>query len=143
MREREVKKTLSEHLRADGFKLLDVRYRSRRGIDIEALCPEAGPKVYIEVKGERSGPNPQAKRRAALGEALLQVLEVYDGFSVCAIALPDTRGFRSLVARVHPPLKALGIHVVFVDEKGFSHLGPDSPTPLPQPISSLRHVLCP
>lgn len=60
----------------------------------------------------------------ALGEALLQILSLYDGSSVCVIALPNTRGFRSLAQKVHPPLARLGIHVLFVGGDGqIRHLG--------------------
>ncbi len=144
MREREVKALLSERLRAEGFRLLDVRYRSRRGIDIEASHPRSPQKLYIEVKGERRGGNPTIMRRRALGEALLQVFEAYgDDEAVYAIALQDTRGFRSLVARIFPALKAFGLHVIFVGNGTFAHLGPNSPTPIPQPVSSLQRALRP
>lgn len=140
MREDEVKRRLAEQLRAEGFMNLKVRYGQERGIDIEAQFPDFRRWLYIEVKGDRPGGQEAATRRAALGEALLQILEVYDGSAACAIAVPDSRGFRGLAQRLLLPLQKLGLHVIFVGEEGLWHLGPRS-GPLPQRISSLKEVL--
>lgn len=139
MREREVKERLAERLRSEGFMNLRVRYGQERGIDIEAQFPDSRRWVYIEVKGDRPGGQEAATRRAVLGEALLQLFEVYDGSAICAIALPDSQGFRGLAQRILLPLQKMGLHVIFVGE-GFWHLGPRS-GPGPRKISSLKEVL--
>lgn len=142
MRERQVKEILAQKLQAEGFMNLTVRYGNERGVDIEAQFPDSGRRLYIEVKGERPGAHETAKRRVALGEALLQIFAVYDGSSVCAIALPNTRGFRSLAQRVFTPLSRLELHALFVGEDGeIWHLGPKTPAGLPRRISSLKEVL--
>lgn len=138
MREREVKQRLAERLRSEGFMNLKVRYSSERGIDIEAQFPDSRRWVYIEAKGKRAGGQEAATRRAVLGEALLQVFEVYDGSAVCAIALPETRGFRSLARRILLPLGRLGLNVIFVGEEGLWHLGKGA---MPRKVSSLKEVL--
>ncbi len=143
MRERKVKQLLAKQLEAEGFMNLKVRYGHERGVDIEAQFPESGRKLYIEVKGERTGAQ-AANIRQVFGEALLQIFTAYDGSSVCAIALPNTRGFRGLARRVFTPLSRLGLHALFVSEDGeIWHLGPKTPAGLPRRISSLKEVLQP
>ena len=141
VREREVKRLLAQRLREEGFMNLKVRYGREHGIDIEAQFPETRRWLYIEVKGERPGGQATATRRAALGEALLQILSVYDGSTVCAIALPFTRGYQNLVRRILVPLHRLGLHMIFVREDEVWHLAPGSPGFLPQRVASLREVL--
>ncbi len=141
MRESKAKRILAERLDAEGFMNLTVRYGQKRGIDIEAQFPDSGRWLYIEVKGERAGGQAAATRRAALGEALLQAFSVYDDSAVCAIALPNTRGFRNLIRRMLVPLRKLGLHVIFVGEEEIWHLGPDTPGGLPRRVSSLKEVL--
>ena len=141
MRERKVKQILAQHLEEEGFMNLKVRYGSERGVDIEAQFPESGRWLYMEVKGTRTGAQ-AATIRAVFGEALLQVFSIYDGSAVCAIALPNTRGFRGLAQRVFLPLSRLGLHVVFVGKDGeIWHLGPTAPAGLPRRVSSLRKAL--
>lgn len=119
-----------------------VRYGNERGVDIEAQFPDTRRWIFIEVKGERSGSQKTAQQRAALGEALLQIFNVYDSTSVCAIALPNTRGFQKLIRNIFLPLSRLRIHVLFIGEDGeIWHAGPTTPAGLPRRISSLREAL--
>ena len=141
VREREVKRLLAQRLQEEGFMNLKVRYGPERGIDIEAQFPDSRRHLYIEVKGERPGGQATATRRAALGEALLQILSVYDGSAVCAIALPFTRGYQNLVRRILVPLRRLGLHMIFVRGDEIWHLAPGSPGFLPRKAASLREVL--
>ena len=142
MRERKVKQILAQRIEDEGFMNLKVRYGSERGVDIEAQFPDSRRWLYIEVKGERPGGQETAQRRVVLGEALLQVFSIYDGSSVCAIALPNTRGFRNLAQRIFLPLSRLGLHVIFVGENGeIWHLGPATPAGLPRRVPSLRKAL--
>ncbi|GAA6751420.1 hypothetical protein Thermus77412_19730 [Thermus antranikianii] len=143
MRERRVTEILAQKLKEEGFVNLTVRSGKEHGPDIEAKLPASGRKLYVEAKGERPGGPEGSKRRIALGEALLQILSLYDGSSVCAIALPNTRGFRNLVPKVYPPLARLGIHVLFVDEDGqIWHLGPkETLKSVPRRIDSLKEAL--
>jgi hypothetical protein len=135
MRERRVTEILAQRLQEERFMSLAVRYGQEQGPDLEARLPASGRRVYIEAKGEQPGGNESAKRRTALGKALLQILLRYDSISVCAIALPNTRGF-------HPPLARLGIHVLLVGEDGqIWHLGPKTPAGLPRRIASLKDTL--
>ena len=141
MREREVKQQLAEQLRKEGFMNLKVRYGQEHGIDIEAQFPKSRRWLYIEAKGERPGGQEAAKRRVALGEALLQILSVYDGLAVCAIALPFTHGYQNLVRQILVPLQRLELHMIFVREDEVWHLAPGSKGFLPQKVASLREVL--
>ena len=142
MRERRVTEILAQRLQEERFMSLGVRYGQEQGPDLEARLPASGRRVYIEAKGEQPGGNESAKRRTALGKALLQILLRYDSISVCAIALPNTRGFRNLAQKVHPPLARLGIHVLLVGEDGqIWHLGPKTPAGLPRRIASLKDTL--
>lgn len=118
---------------------LQVRYGQEPGIDIEAQFPNSRRWLYIEVKGTRPGAHEAASRRAALGEALWQIFSVYDGSAVCAIALPNTRGFRQLVRRILTPLGILRLHILYVGERELWHQAPDEP--MPQPIAGLRETL--
>jgi hypothetical protein len=141
MREREVKQRLAEQLRKEGFMNLNVRYGQEHRIDIEAQFPRSRRWLYIEVKGERPGGQEAAKRRAALGEALLQILSVYDGSAVCAIALPFTRGYQNLVRQILVPLQRLELHMIFVREGEIWHLAPGSQGFLPQKVAALMEAL--
>ncbi|MCS7137241.1 MAG: hypothetical protein NZ941_02600, partial [Candidatus Caldarchaeum sp.] len=139
MREAEVKRRLAEQLRAEGFLNLRVRYGQEPGIDIEAQFPDSRRWLYIEVKGTRPGGHETASRRAALGEALWQIFSVYDGMAVCAIALPDTRGFRKLVQQILTPLSQLCLHILYVGEDEMWHQAPNEL--LPRRIASLKEAL--
>lgn len=141
VRERELKERLAERLRSEGFMNLRVRYGREHGIDIEAQFPATQRWLYIEVKGERPGGQATATRRATMGEALLQILSVYDGSAVCAIALPFTRGYQNLVRQLLVPLQRLGLHMIFVREGEIWHLAPGSPGFFPQKVASLMEVL--
>jgi len=141
VREREVKERLAERLRSEGLMNLRVRYGREHGIDIEAQFPATRRWLYIEVKGERPGGQATANRRTALGEALLQIFEVYNGSAACAIALPNTRGFQNLARRILMPLGRLGLHLIFVGEEEIWHLAPNAPGGLPRKVSSLKEVL--
>jgi len=141
VREQKVKQILAEHLKMEGFMNLKVRYGHERGIDIEAQFPESGRWLYIEVKGTRTGAQ-AANIRQVFGEALLQIFSIYDGSSVCAIALPNTQEFRRLARQIFMPLSRLGVHALFVGKNGeIWHLGPKTPAGLPRRVSSLKEVL--
>lgn len=139
MREAEVKRRLAERLQAEGFLNLRVRYGQEPGIDIEAQFPDSRRWLYIEVKGTRSGGYDTANRRAVLGEALWQIFSVYDGSAVCAIALPNTRGFRRLIEQILTPLSRLRLHILYVGEDELWHQAPNEP--LPCRITSLKEAL--
>lgn len=55
---------------------------------------------------------------------MLQILSVYDANVVCAIALPFTEGYRNLVKNIHPGLRRLNRHVLFVQDEEVWHLAP-------------------
>lgn len=141
MREKEIKALIARKLKDEGFSFPQVRYGSRRGIDIETKHPDTKVPIFMEIKGERPGGSESAKSRAAVGEALFQIFSVYDGSSLCALVFPKTKRFLNLLKRVKKPLSELKIHILFVNEKGIWHLAPDSPLPFPQKIDSLREAL--
>ena len=100
MREREVTRTVPQRLRAEGLVGLKLRYKNDRGPDIEGDLPRSRRKLFIEAKGERAGADPWgegANCRMAMGEALLQVLSVYDQDVVCGIAVPYTKEFQKVL----------------------------------------------
>lgn len=137
MREREIVKTVAEQLRAEGLMDLKVRYKNERGPDIEGYLPRSRRRVFIEAKGER----PSGNERAAVGEALLQILSQYDTDVVCAIALPFVARFQHLVRSTLPGLKRLGLHVLLVRDGEVWHLGPRAAGFFPSKPESLIEML--
>lgn len=110
MRERDLVKILAERLRQEGLVDLKMRAGHQRGSDIEGKLPESGRRLFIEAKGERSYPD----ARAAMGEAILQILHHYDYDVICALAVPYTRAFEKLLRSIMPGLARLGIHGLLV-----------------------------
>lgn len=141
MRERRVVEILAQRLMKEGFLNVKPRYGSERGVDLEAQFPDSRRWLYIEAKGERPGSHETAKRRVVLGEALFQIFNIYDDSAVCAIALPNTRGFRNLARGIFGPLSRLGVHVLFIGEDGeVWHLDPKK-VGLPHRVPCLREEL--
>lgn len=120
MRERELVQTLAERLQRDGLSDLRVRYGSERGADIEGTLPRSCKRLFIEAKGIRARRN----ERAALGEALLQILRHYDYDVVCAIAVPYCEPFTELLRSILPGLSVLGIHILLVRPEEIWHVPP-------------------
>ena len=142
MREREVTRRIAERLKAEGVLNMTVRYQQEHGPDIEAELPDTRKKLYIEAKGERPGGQETAKRRVALGEALFQILSVYDLDVICVIALPYTKGYQDLVKRIMPGLRQLHLHVLFVGADGIWHLSPKTNGFFPTKPVLLLEALC-
>lgn len=141
MREREVVRRLAERLQAEGVLNLKVRYGQEHGPDIEAELPTSHRRLFIEAKGERPGGQEGAKRRVALGEALFQILSVYDTDVVCALGLPFTKGYQTLVRNVLPGLRKLGVHVLWVRDDEIWHLSPVAQGFFPTKPESIVKVL--
>ncbi len=137
MREREVTRTLAEQLRAEGLLNLQVRYRNERGPDIEGTLPRSGRILYVEAKGERTN----VSERVIMGEALLQILSHYDRDVVCALAVPYTSGFESVLRNILPGLRRLGLHVLLVSEGEVWYLGPQAAGFFPERPARLVEVL--
>jgi hypothetical protein len=118
--------SLCEHLGADGWKIVSKAMPDQRGTDVVAT--RAGVRLEVEAKGEggskadkkRFGkPFDQAQVKVHAGEALLKALAVVaKGRAQAAIAFPDSRRHRSVVAPVRPALDRLGITVFWVSENG-------------------------
>jgi len=141
MREREVVKRIAERLRIEGLMNLQVRYGQEQGLDIEGVLPSSRRRLYIEAKGDRPGGQEAAKRRVALGEALYQILAVYDADVVCAIALPSNQGFQRLLRNILPGLHRLGLHVLLVGDTDIWHLAPSAQGFFPSKPQSLIEAL--
>ncbi len=79
----------------------------------------------------------------AVGEALFQVLSRYGPSTVVqALAFPYHEGYESLLRRILPALRCLGIHLLLVSEnRDVWHLGPQAPGFFPEKPSSLLEVL--
>lgn len=110
-------------------------------MDIEAQLPDSRRRLFIEAKGDRPGGREAAKRRVALGEALLQILTAYDGQAVCGTALPFSEGYVNLVRNIFPGIQRLGLHVVFVRDAEVWHLSPKAKGFFPTRPESLVGVL--
>lgn len=110
MKERELIKILAERLQSEGLNDLHVRPGNQRGADLEGVLPRSRRRLFIEAKGVRASGN----ERAAMGEALLQILRHYDYDVVCAIAVPYTSTFEDLLRSIMPGLNALRIHGLMV-----------------------------
>ena len=117
---------LCEHLAADGWKIVSRAMPNQRGTDVVAT--RAGVRLEVEAKGEGSSkahtarfgkPFDQAQVRVHVGEAVLKALAVVaHGEAQAAVAFPDGRRHRSVVAPVRPALGRLGITVFWVSEDG-------------------------
>ncbi len=137
MQERDVTRTLAERLRREGLLNLTVRYGSEPGPDIEGWLPRSRRRLFVEAKGER----PSGNERAAVGEALLQILSRYDADVVCALALPYTDRFEDLVRSILPGLRQLGLHILLVRRAQIWHLGPQAAGFFPARPDSLLEAL--
>lgn len=133
MREREVVRVIAERLRSEGISDLKVRYASQRGADIEGTLPRSRRRLLIEAKGVRSG----GGERSALGEALLQILSLYDRDVVCAIGTPYTRKFENFLRSIIPGLAYLGIHLLLVRDDEIWHVDPKKKGFFPERVESL------
>jgi len=126
MREREVTKVVAARLREEGALNLKVRYGSEGGPDIECDLPGSGRRLYVEAKGFRAGGKVSQNCRTTVGEALLQIFSIYDRDVLCAMALPYSDGYTTVVRNIMPGLRVLGVHVLLVRGTEVWHLRPDS-----------------
>ena len=117
---------LCQYLSADGWKIVSTAMPNQRGTDVVAT--RAGLRLEVEAKGAGSSkahtarfgkPFDQAQVKVHVGEAVLKALAVVaEGKAQAAIAFPDGRRHRSVVAPVRPALGRLGITVFWVTEDG-------------------------
>jgi len=144
MQEREVTRTVPQRLRAEGLVGLKACCKNERGPDIEGYLPRSRRKLFIEAKGERAGADrwgEGANCWMAMGEALLQVLSVYDQDVVCGIAVPYTKEFQKVLQNILPGFQKLGLHVLLVREGEVWHLGPHATGFFPEKSESLIEIL--
>jgi len=141
MHEREVTKKVAERLRVEGVLDLVVQFRNEKGPDIKAGLPGSRRWLYVEAKGERKDIVQNQTCRSALGEALVQVLSVYDKDVVCAIAVPYSEDYSAVVRTIMPGLRRLGLHVLLVKDEETWQLAADGPGFLPSISESVVGVL--
>ncbi len=134
-------RAVAERLRSEGLYPRQVRLSRETGPDIEARLP-TGRRLLLEAKGDRGGGRAQ-RQRAAVGEALLQVLSAFGTpEAVHALAFPYNDGYERLMRRIFPGLRRLGIHILLVDENGAVwHVGPDALGFFPEKPKSLVETL--
>ena len=141
MRERQVTETIADKLKSEGLLNLKARYSNEHGPDIEGRLPQSRRWLFIEAKGEPGSKDKSLDRRMRLGEALLQVLCVYDHDVVCAIALPYNEGYETLVRRILAGIRCLGVHILMVRGEDVWHLAPDAKGFFPTKADSLMAEL--
>jgi hypothetical protein len=137
MRERQVTETIAEKLKSEGLLNLRFRIGNEHGPDIEGRLPQSRRWLFIEAKGEPGSKEKSIDRRMRLGEALLQVLTVYDHDVVCAIALPYNEGYETLVRKILAGIGRLGVHILLVRGEDVWHLAPDAKGFFPTKVKSL------
>ncbi len=145
MREREVTKTVAERLSAEGLLNMQVRYGNQRGPDIEGVLPRSGRRLFVEAKGERGNlpGNRSLDARIAVGEALVQILSLWDRDVVCGIALPFTREFENTVRNIQAGIRELGLHLLLVRDGSIWYLGPKAQGFFPERRETLMEALEP
>jgi hypothetical protein len=127
--ENDVVSAVERHFERHGYTVRQVRRTTERGTDVVAAG--RGEVWYVEAKGGTSS-KPHTRRfgkpfnlgqinshvSRALFTAMTTVSNPPDGKRTrAAIALPDDEGHQTVVGRVAPALRRLGIRVLWVTSR--------------------------
>jgi hypothetical protein len=126
--EDDVVRAVADHLRSDGWTVVQSLTTNDRGVDIVATQHD-GSTLHVEAKGGTSSkvrtarhgrPFDRSQVRDHVAKAVLTALE---GIArrddiLSAIAVPDDPLHREFVGRVAYPLDVLGVITFFVDDAG-------------------------
>jgi len=111
MREDDMFSRMTDFLKSEGYRILEVHRGRERGPDI--VAEKAGRKLVIEMKGDTMALS------VDLGTAIWQLMRYMKG-SLEDYALAVTPSYKRYVKAVEYPLKQLDVKVFVVSEKGVS-----------------------
>jgi len=129
--ENDVVQAVVNHLKKNGFKILNQATTVQRGIDIEAKGKKTKVHLFVEAKGATSS-KPKTKRFGKLfngnqieshvSRAILKLMKIASNMPEnrdmkVAMALPDNEGHRKLIEEIYPSLIRLRIGVLWVNDK--------------------------
>jgi predicted transcriptional regulator len=121
--ENDVITAVTDYLRKNGYKIVQVSNTRQKGHDI--IAEREGLQLFVEAKGETSSkshtqrfgkPFDSAQVRVHVAEALYKAIATRqrDSKALLAIAFPLTRTHERLVGAVSKVAGQLGIRVFFV-----------------------------
>lgn len=108
-----------------GWKIEVMATTSERGPDV--VASRGGRRLRVEAKGETSSKDDSnrtgelfssSQRFISLAAAMLktaQMMHAYDDDDLAVMAVPDSPGFRKLIASIEPFLKRAGLGVLWVE----------------------------
>jgi hypothetical protein len=126
--ENQVIKYVSQYLINNGYKILDTKNTSEKGIDIKAIHPEDGS-CFVEAKGETSSkketnrygkPFTVSQIKTHIGVAILKSFQIkqYNVNSNVFIALPHEKNHIEIFNSIKNCLMEAKIKVIFVKRDG-------------------------
>ena len=109
MKEEELFDPMIEHLKSNGYRILEEHRGREKGIDLVAANGEN--KIVIELKGDSAAPD------VDFGTLIYQIMKRMGNESE-KYAIGVSEKYRKHAERCKPPLQKLKIIVYIINEKG-------------------------
>lgn len=131
LNENDIVRILTEHLKANGYDIVQSLDTNSKGVDIIADNIKTKQRLFVEAKGETSSkehtnrfgkPFEGKQIRNHIARAVLAAMKIISAKPAgnktrAAIAFPSTDGHRKELETVKVAVKRLDIKIFWVDEK--------------------------